>query len=48
MVFSKTAYWRQARKDGPDGRLEHIVVPANEQNLESLSIEVLRNPNATP
>jgi hypothetical protein len=26
------------------GRLEHIVVPANEQNLERLSVEVLREP----
>jgi hypothetical protein len=25
-------------------RLEHIVVPANEQNLERLSVEVLRQP----
>ena len=25
-------------------RLEHIVVPANEQNLERLSVEVLRTP----
>ena len=25
-------------------RLEHIVVPANEQNLERLSVEVLRKP----
>ena len=25
-------------------RLEHIVVPANEQNLERLSAEVLRKP----
>ena len=24
-------------------RLEHIAVPANEQNLERLSVEVLRN-----
>lgn len=26
-------------------RLEHIVVPANEQNLERLSVEVLRKPD---
>ena len=26
------------------GRVEHIVVPANEQNLERLSAEVLRQP----
>ena len=25
-------------------RLEHIVVPANEENLERLSVEVLRKP----
>jgi uncharacterized protein YndB with AHSA1/START domain len=25
-------------------RIEHIVVPANEQNLERLSVEVLRDP----
>ena len=27
-------------------RLEHIVVPANEQNLERLSVEVLRKPDS--
>jgi len=26
-------------------RIEHIVVPANEQNLERLSVEVLRKPS---
>jgi hypothetical protein len=26
-------------------RIEHIVVPANEQNLDRLSSEVLRKPN---
>jgi hypothetical protein len=27
------------------GRVEHIVVPANEQNLDRLSAEVMRRPN---
>jgi uncharacterized protein YndB with AHSA1/START domain len=37
--------WSQAF-DNPDlaRRIEHIVVPANEQNLDRLSAEVLREP----
>jgi len=37
--------WSQAF-ESPEvaSRLEHIVVPANEQNLERLSVEVLRRP----
>ena len=36
--------WAQAFESAEvAGRLEHIVVPANEQNLERLSVEVLRN-----
>jgi len=37
--------WSQAF-ESPEvaGRLEHIVVPANEQNLDRLSAEVLRQP----
>ena len=37
--------WSQAFED-PDvaSRIEHIVVPANEQNLDRLSAEVLREP----
>jgi len=37
--------WSQAFEN-PDiaSRIEHIVVPANEQNLERLSVEVLRKP----
>jgi uncharacterized protein YndB with AHSA1/START domain len=37
--------WSQAFEN-PEvaSRIEHIVVPANEQNLERLSVEVLRNP----
>jgi uncharacterized protein YndB with AHSA1/START domain len=38
--------WSQAFESSEvAGRLEHIVVPANEQNLERLSIEVLRKPS---
>src|ERR1700734_1447090 len=37
--------WSQAFESSEvAGRLEHIVVPANEQNLERLSVEVLREP----
>ena len=37
--------WSQAFESAEvAGRLEHIVVPANEQNLERLSAEVLRVP----
>jgi hypothetical protein len=37
--------WSQAF-ESPDvaRRLEHIVVPANDQNLERLSVEVVRKP----
>ena len=36
-------FWGQAFESSEvAGRLEHIVVPANEQNLERLSVEVLR------
>ena len=37
--------WLQAFESSEvASRLEHIVVPANEQNLERLSAEVLRKP----
>jgi uncharacterized protein YndB with AHSA1/START domain len=37
--------WSQAFESAEiASRLEHIVVPANEQNLERLSVEVLREP----
>ena len=37
--------WSQAFENSEvASRLEHIVVPANEQNLERLSVEVLRKP----
>jgi len=37
--------WSQAFESSEVARrLEHIVVPANEQNLERLSVEVLRKP----
>ena len=37
--------WAQAFESSEvASRLEHIVVPANEQNLERLSVEVLRKP----
>src|SRR5208283_588786 len=37
--------WSQAFESSEvASRLEHIVVPANEQNLERLSVEVLRVP----
>jgi uncharacterized protein YndB with AHSA1/START domain len=37
--------WAQAFESSDvASRLEHIVVPANEQNLERLSVEVLRKP----
>jgi uncharacterized protein YndB with AHSA1/START domain len=37
--------WSQEFESSEVGRrLEHIVVPANEQNLERLSVEVLCNP----
>jgi uncharacterized protein YndB with AHSA1/START domain len=36
--------WSQAFESaGTARRLEHIVIPANAQNLERLSVEVLRN-----
>jgi uncharacterized protein YndB with AHSA1/START domain len=38
--------WSQAFESSEvASRLEHIVVPANEQNLERLSVEVLRKPD---
>jgi len=38
--------WSQAFESSEvANRLEHIVVPANEQNLERLSAEVLREPD---
>jgi uncharacterized protein YndB with AHSA1/START domain len=38
--------WSQAFEDSEiASRLEHIVVPANDQNLERLSVEVLRSIN---
>ena len=37
--------WSQAFESSEvAGRIEHIVVPANEQNLDRLSAEVLRKP----
>lgn len=37
--------WSQAfERSDVAGRIEHIVVPANEQNLDRLSAEVLRQP----
>ena len=37
--------WSQAFESSEvAGRLEHIVIPANEQNLERLSVEVLHEP----
>jgi uncharacterized protein YndB with AHSA1/START domain len=42
--------WSQAFESSEvASRIEHIVVPANEQNLDRLSVEVLRNiaPNRT-
>lgn len=37
--------WSQALESAElASRLEHIVVPANEQNLDRLSVEVLRQP----
>ena len=37
--------WLQAFESSEVGsRMEHIVVPANEQNLERLSVEVLHIP----
>jgi hypothetical protein len=38
--------WSQAFESSEvAGRLEHIVVPANEQNLDRLAVEVLRKPD---
>jgi uncharacterized protein YndB with AHSA1/START domain len=38
--------WSQAFESAEvASRIEHIVVPANEQNLERLSVEVLRKPS---
>jgi uncharacterized protein YndB with AHSA1/START domain len=40
--------WSQAFESAQvASRLEHIVVPANEQNLERLSVEVLRRNSST-
>lgn len=40
-----TVSWAQAFDDaGTASRVEHVVVPANEQNLDRLSAEVLRAP----
>ena len=37
--------WSQAFESSKiASRIEHIVVPANEQNLDRLSVEVLRKP----
>jgi hypothetical protein len=39
--------WSQAFESSQvANRIEHIVVPANEQNLDRLSAEVLRNPGS--
>jgi uncharacterized protein YndB with AHSA1/START domain len=38
--------WSQAFESSEvAGRIEHIVVPANEQNLDRLAVEVLRKPD---
>jgi len=38
--------WSQAFENSDvASRMEHIVVPANEQNLDRLSVEVLRKPD---
>ena len=40
--------WSQAFKSSEVARrIEHIVVPANEQNLDRLSVEVLRKPGGS-
>ena len=39
--------WSQAFESSKiASRIEHVVVPANEQNLDRLSVEVLRTPEA--
>jgi uncharacterized protein YndB with AHSA1/START domain len=39
--------WSQAfERSEVASRIEHIVVPANEQNLDRLSVEVLRKPGS--
>ena len=39
--------WSQAFESSQiASRIEHVVVPANEQNLDRLSVEVLRKPEA--
>ena len=41
--------WSQAfESSGVASSIEHIVVPANEQNLDRLSVEVLRKPDGEP
>jgi uncharacterized protein YndB with AHSA1/START domain len=45
LAAGTVASWSQAFESAEVARrLEHIVVPANEQNLERLSVEVLRTP----
>ena len=44
-VTGTVVSWSQAFENAKiAGRLEHVVVPANEQNLDRLSVEVLRKP----
>ena len=44
-AMGTTVSWSQAFESAEvASRVEHIVVPANEQNLERLSVEVLREP----
>jgi uncharacterized protein YndB with AHSA1/START domain len=45
-ALGTTVLWSQTF-DNPDvaSRIQHIVLPANEQNLERLSVEVLCNPD---
>jgi hypothetical protein len=41
--------WSQAFESAEvASRIEHIVLPANEQNLDRLSVEVLRKPVGGP
>jgi uncharacterized protein YndB with AHSA1/START domain len=44
-----TVAWEQVFEDSEFARrVEHIVVPANDQNLQRLEAEVLRPPHASP
>ena len=39
--------WVQVFENPNMSRIKHIIVPANEQNLDRLSVEVLRNPGGS-